>query len=214
MENVNSYLYALPGSDNLTITYCHFDISSGDGTLYGGIITNRGGGTFTLSYNVFANSGGDLVQFQSASGTTAWSFNYFAGAGLAPGAHGDWTQFIGGPYGGTETYNTGYENSGTTQGFMWEPDISACDGALSAIDFEHNTFSAQAGMIYPTAVTVCDLPSSPVPAYLAAHNYWYVNPAAGGNFAPGGGRGGTGDGSTATNYVDNINMSSGSDYAK
>ncbi len=208
MVSSASYIYALPGSDNLTITFCDLDIQGGGGTIQGGLISNRGGGTFTLQYNRIANSGGDLVQFQGASGTLVAQYNYFDTAGLASGAHGDWTQFIGSPYGGTETFNVGTQTGGTSQGFMWEPDITPCTNALAPITFSNNIVLGAAS--YMSAVTVCDLPGSPVPAYTSSTNYFDISQSFG--FTPGGSRGGVGDGSTATGYTGNVNMITGDIY--
>lgn len=89
-----------------------------------GLVEMRGKGVVTVEYNWLKNSGGDILQMHTNGASTLISrYNLIENAGMASGAHGDYTEFIGGPFTTNIVYNTTIQLGGTTQGFMVEPDF-------------------------------------------------------------------------------------------
>ena len=192
--------HAYGNSANLYIGYSVID---GAGSAEFLIAQNHSG--LTVEYCWLKNAGSDIVGLAgNASGAAILRFNVIENAGMVSGAHGDYTQFIGGPYRVTIAYNTTLQNGGTTQGFMVEPDIGSSSGVILSGDIGHNTFTANGGgLSYFTAVTVPDI----VESFIVHDNFFDDSEVYG--FAIGGIRGGPGDASSKTTYARNVDMVTG-----
>ncbi len=201
--NRNKPILGGVASANLTVRYCSID-GNNDASI-SGLIEQRGSGTLTIEYAWLRNAGGDIVQFHTGgqSATGVLRFNVIENAGMAPGAHGDYTEWLDGPYSATIVYNTTLQNGGTTQGIMVEPDIGSSRGTIVRGEIGHNTFTARGGLSYFTAVTVADV----VDSFTVHDNFFDDSNVYG--FAIGGIRGGPGDASVKTTYRHNVDMVTG-----
>ena len=162
----------------------------------------------TVEYSWLKNSGGDMIQMHTggrAAGVVIEN-NLIQNAGMAPGAHGDYTEFMDGPYTATILYNTTTQNGGTTQGFMVEPDIGTSPGKIVSGEIGYNTFTAKTGINAFTAVTVADIQNT-----FTVHDNYFDSTGTSSGLAFGGTiRGGPDDNSSKSIYVHNVNMKTGS----
>ncbi|MDR3437640.1 Ig-like domain-containing protein [Telmatospirillum sp.] len=191
-------------SGNVTVTNCTID-GAGNANV-GQLILMEGSGTLTVDHSWLKNAGGDMIDMNN-SGPSALvaEYNLIQNAGMAPGAHGDFTQFLGaGPYTATIQYNTTSEASGlSSQGFMVEPDIGSTKGVITGGEIGHNTMLGYNNVF--TGVTVADLTGK----FVVDNNYIDPTGTTGG-LAFGGGRGGPNDSSANSQYINNVNMVNGS----
>lgn len=196
----NSGVIGMQSSSNIYVGYSVID----GGAVTNGLVEMRGGGTVTVEYSWLKNSGGDILQMHcNRSSTLIARYNLIENAGMAPGAHGDYTEFIGN-YSTSLTYNTTYQGGvGTTQGFMVEPDFGSSAGTIFGGEISNNTMVTKGGLSYFTAMTVPDLTAT----FKVNDNYFDAN--AGYGFAIGGVRGGPGDGNPFSVYTNNVNMNNG-----
>ncbi len=186
--------------------YVGYSVIDGSGSAaVGGLIEYRGNSALTVEYCWLKNAGIDVIQLHTngAAAAPVIRYNVVENAGLTPGAHGDYTEFLDGPYSATIVYNTTLQNGGTTQGFMVEPDIGSNAGTVVSAEIGHNTFTSSGGLSYFTAVTSADVQDT----FLVDENYFDARNAFG--FAIGAGRGGPGDAFPRTIYTHNVNMVDG-----
>jgi hypothetical protein len=203
-SNANAPILGTPTSSNLTVGYTSID---GEGIDVGntGLIRMRGVG-ITVQYSAVMNSAGDLIQAHG-SGAINLQYNLIEQGGIAPGAHGDFLETVGGPFMANINYNTTVQHSGGTggtQGLMLEPDFQQWRGVITFADYGNNTFVASGGnQNYFLGVTVADI----VGTVTVHDNYFDASATYG--FAPGGIRGGANDGSDKTIFTNNVNMKTG-----
>ena len=158
----------------------------------------------TVEYSWLKNAGGDIIQLHSGGGNVIIRYNLIENSGMAAGAHGDYTEFLGGPFVATIVYNTTTQMGGTTQGFMVEPDVGASLGIITSGEIGNNTFTANSGINVFTGVTVADIRDT----FIVHVNYFDpTNTLAG--LSVGGVRGGPNDSSVKSVYVGNVNMLTG-----
>ena len=107
-------ILAAASSSNLTVAYCTID-GHNDGNI-SGLIENRGSGALTVQYSWLKNAGGDMIQMHNGgqAANLVVEYNVIQNAGMAPGAHGDYTEFMDGPFTATIKYNTTTQNGGAT----------------------------------------------------------------------------------------------------
>jgi Ca2+-binding RTX toxin-like protein len=203
--NNNTPIYGLPSAGNITVRYCTID-GNRDPDI-GGLVVFRGTGTVTVEHSWLFDAGSDMVQVHTegrAAGLVL-QYNLIENAGMAPGAHGDYTQFMGGPYSATINYNTTIQNGGTTQGFMVEPDVGSEAGVIVSGEIGNNVFTATDGINVFTGVTVPDIVNS-----FTVHDNYFDPRGTLVGLSVGGIRGGENDSSSRTVYVHNVNMVNGS----
>jgi hypothetical protein len=158
----------------------------------------------TVEYSWLKNAGGDIIQLHSGGGNVVIRHNLIENAGMAAGAHGDYTEFLGGPFVATIVYNTTSQTGGTTQGLMVEPDVGASLGIVTSGEIGNNTFTANSGISVFTGVTVADIRDT----FIVHDNYFDpTNTLAG--LSVGGVRGGPNDSSVKSVYVGNVNIVTG-----
>ncbi len=198
--NGHQPFHGLDNAANLYVGYSVIDGNAQD-TFSGGLIMTTGDG-LTVEYCWLKNAGGDIIQAHR-KGHLVLRNNLMEHVGLLPGAHGDYTQLLGGPFVATFLNNTAVQDGGSTQGFMAEPDVGASVGVITSGDIGNNTLVGLDGPSYWVGVTVPDI----VETFTVHDNYFDVSGAYG--FAVGGIRGGPGDSSPKTTYTNNHNMLSG-----
>jgi hypothetical protein len=202
--NANPPILGTSTASNLTVGYTSID---GKGLDIGntGLIQMKGVGV-TVQYSAVMNSAGDLIQAHG-SGVINLQYNLIEQGGIAPGAHGDFLEAIGGPFVANINYNTTVQHSGGsggTQGLMLEPDFQQWPGVITSGDYGNNTFVASGGnQNYFLGITVADIVNT-----VTVHDNYFDASATYG-FAPGGIRGGPNDGSDKTIFTNNINMKTG-----
>lgn len=192
------------GMQSSTNLYVGYSIIDGNNKETGGLVEMRGKGNVVVEYNWLKNSGSDILQMH-VNGATDLTvrYNLIENAGMTSGAHGDYTEFIGGPFTTKIMFNTTLQSGGTTQGFMVEPDLGSNAGVIVAGEIGNNTFINKGGLSYFVGVTVPDIVNT-----FNVHDNFY-DAAAGYGFAVGGSRGGPGDSSAKTSYTNNVNMVNG-----
>jgi len=202
--NHHAPILGLQSATDLHVSYCVID-GNNDGNV-GGLIEMRGHGSLSVEYSWLKNAGGDMIQLHTNGPTDVTiQYNLVQNAGMSAGAHGDYTEFIGGPFTAHINYNTTMQAGGTTQGFMVEPDIGSNKGVITSGEIGHNTFTAQGGgLSYFTAVTVADVVNS-----FTVHDNYFDKSHIYGFAINNNLRGGPYDGSAKTSYVHNVNMVSG-----
>jgi hypothetical protein len=201
-SNGNPPIHGTATASNLQVGYTSVD---GEGVDLGtGLIEMKGSG-LTVHYSAVMNSGGDLIQAHG-SGIIDLQHNLIEQGGIAPGAHGDFLESIGGPFSATILYNTTFQHSGGvggTQGLMLEPDFHQWPGVITSAEYAYNTFVATGGnQNYFLGVTVADIVNT-----VTVHDNYFTRGTYG--FAPGGIRSGPNDGSNKTIFTNNVNMVSG-----
>jgi hypothetical protein len=203
-SNGNAPILGTTSSGNVTVTACTIN-GAGNANMSGaGLIEMRGTGTLTVNYSWLENSPYDMIDMHN-NGPSALvaQYNLFQNAGLAPGAHGDLTEFIGGPYTATINYNTVTQSGGSTQGFMVEPDLGSSPGTILGGEIGYNTMMGSVAEF--TGITVADLKGQ----FLVDNNYFDPSQTLNG-LAIGGVRGGPNDSSAYSVYVHNVDMTNGS----
>ncbi|TWI00689.1 hypothetical protein IQ17_04692 [Bradyrhizobium daqingense] len=201
--NRNQPVLAAVSSSNVRVAYCTIDGHNEPNV--GGLIESRGSGTLTVQYCWLKNAGGDMVQMHNggrAAGLVL-QYNLIQNAGMAPGAHGDYTEFIDGPFTVTVEYNTTAQSGGTSQGFMVEPDIGSNAGRIISGEIGNNTLTGAVNAF--TGVTVADI----VNAFTVRDNYFDPSRTSSGLAFGGPIRGGPNDNSAKSIYVRNVNMLTG-----
>ena len=170
-SNGNMPILATASSSNLTVMSVTID-GSNSGSV-SGLIENRGSGTLTVEYSWLKNAGGDMVQMHNGgkSAGLVLEYNLIQNAGMAPGAHGDYTEFIDGPFTVTIAYNTTAQNGGASQGFMVEPDIGSNPGRIISGEIGNNTFTGTVNAF--TGITVADI----VNTFTVHDNYFEIGRA-------------------------------------
>ena len=202
-SNGNMPILATASSSNLTVMSVTID-GSNSGSV-SGLIENRGSGTLTVEYSWLKNAGGDMVQMHNggrAAGLVL-RYNLIQNAGMAPGAHGDYTEFIDGPFTVTIAYNTTAQNGGASQGFMVEPDIGSNPGRIISGEIGNNTFTGTVNAF--TGITVADI----VNTFTVHDNYFDPSRTSSGLAFGGPIRGGPNDNSVKSIYLRNVNMLTG-----
>jgi hypothetical protein len=202
--NSNKPILAAVSSSNLSVAFSTID-GHDDGNV-SALIENRGSGTLSVQYSWLKNSGGDIIQMHNG-GQPAGAVienNLIQNAGMAPGAHGDYTEFLDGPFTATIKFNTTTQEGGTTQGFMVEPDIGSSPGTIVFGEIGNNTFTSKGGLNTFTGVTVADIVNS-----FTVHDNYFDPTTTLSGLAIGGVRGGPDDGNPKSSYVHNVNMVTG-----
>ncbi|WP_247773366.1 hypothetical protein [Bradyrhizobium sp. 192] len=201
--NRNQPVLAAGSSSNVTVAYCTID-GHNDPNV-GGLIEHRGSGTLTVQYCWLKNAGGDMVQMHNGGREAglALQYNLIQNAGMAPGAHGDYTEFIDGPFTVTIEYNTTAQSGGASQGFMVEPDIGSNPGRIISGEIVNNTFTGTVNAF--TGVTVADI----VNTFTVRDNYFDPSRTSSGLAFGGLIRGGPNDNSAKSIYLRNVNMLTG-----
>lgn len=90
----------------------------------GGILNWHGNG-IDARYNLIQTVGADVISQVSFGNNVILKYNCFKDIGLAPLAHADVTQLQGGPFTLDWQFNTFWQTSGDTQGFMTEGVVNA-----------------------------------------------------------------------------------------
>lgn len=130
-DGTYSVIIADTGSPGLTVKYNILDAGvetqgttqTGSNPL-GAFISSNGGGTVTIEYNWFKNSGGQYVSMSGPSSGSniafTYEFNFFDNANVVVGGHQNWLQWSGGVAPSTMlAYNTGFQNAvGGAEGFQ------------------------------------------------------------------------------------------------
>ncbi|MCK1422604.1 hypothetical protein IVB15_10730 [Bradyrhizobium sp. 182] len=199
--NHNQPILATQSVTNLYVGHCTIDGNS-DGNI-SGLIEMRGSGNLTVEYSWLKNAGGDMVQLHGYGGDVVIEHNLIQNAGMAPGAHGDYSEFIGGPYSATIMYNTTTQNGGTSQGFMVEPDVGSDAGVVTGGEVGYNTFTGAVNAF--TGVTVADI----VNTFTVHDNHFDPSTSSSGLAFGGTIRGGPDDNSAKSIYVHNVDMTTG-----
>ena len=202
-SNGNKPVLAAVSSSNVTVAYSTIDgLNNPD---VSGLIESRGSGSLTVQYCWLKNAGGDMVQMHNggrAAGLVL-RYNLIQNAGMAPGAHGDYTEFIDGPFTVTIAYNTTAQNGGASQGFMVEPDIGSNPGRIISGEIGNNTFTGTVNAF--TGITVADI----VNTFTVHDNYFDPSRTSSGLAFGGPIRGGPNDNSVKSIYLRNVNMLTG-----
>jgi hypothetical protein len=197
----NSGLVALTTASNVYVGYSVIDGANATSAL----IEMRGSGTMTVEYNWLKNSGGDIMQMHTGgrAANLIARYNLIENGGQASGAHGDWTEFMDGPYQTTIMYNTATQRGGACQGFMVEPDIGSSPGVVTSGEIANNVMMGSVNAF--TAVTVPDV----VNFFKVHDNYYDESQSSLGLSFYSNIRGGPGDSSAKTSWTNNVNMVSG-----
>jgi hypothetical protein len=199
-------ILGLPSSGDVTVTDSTIDGANSPDV--GGLVEMRGAGVLTILRSWLRNSGGDMVQMHNrGAAALVLEQNLFENSGMSPGAHGDWTEFIGGPFTVRIAYNTALQNGGSTQGFMVEPDVGSSRGVVTSGEIANNTMSGSVSVF--TGVTVADI----VKTFSVHDNYFDPSRTLGG-LAFSGVRGGPMDASAKTFYDRNVDMRTGAIVCK
>lgn len=190
------------GATNLTIDHNIID-GNADPDVSGNI-QFLGTGVLTMKHNWIKNAGSDLIQLHTGGSpaTVIALHNIIENGGMAPGAHGDWTEYIDGPFTVTTNFNLGYQHGGTSQGLMCEPDGAGFSGVIVSGEYGYNTLLGTANIL--TGITVADIVNT-----FTVHDNYYDESAASGGFTVGGGRGEPNDGNAKSIYSNNRNMVTG-----
>ena len=190
------------------VTLTDSTIDGADSPDVGGLIEMRGAGVLTVRRSWLKNSADDIVQMHNnGPADLILEYNLIQNSGMAPGAHGDWTEFIGGPFTARIAYNTATQDGGATQGFMVEPDLGSSPGVVTSGEIANNTMKGTVSVF--TGVTVADI----VDNFYVRDNYFDPTHTLGG-LAFSGVRGGPFDGSPKTFYDRNVNMRTGAVVCK
>ncbi|MDR3437641.1 DUF4082 domain-containing protein [Telmatospirillum sp.] len=201
-SNGNAPILGTQSSGNVTVTNCTID-GNNSGNV-GGLIEMRGAGALTVDHSWLKNSSDDIIQMHN-NGPSALvaKYNLIQNAGMTPGAHGDFTEFLGGPFTATIIYNTTTEPSGgSSQGFMVEPDLGSKPGVILGGEIGNNTMTGYNNVF--TGITVADLAGK-----FTVHDNYFDPSHTSGGLAFGGVRGGPNDRSPMSFYLNNVNMVSG-----
>ncbi|CAH1669335.1 hypothetical protein BOSEA31B_13406 [Hyphomicrobiales bacterium] len=201
-SNGNPPILGTSSSSNITVT--NSTIDGNNSAAVGGLIEMRGSGTLTVDHSWLKNAGGDMIQMHTSgqAASAVIQYNLIQNAGMAPGAHGDYTEFIDGPYTATIMYNTTTQKGGATQGFMVEPDMGSNAGVITSGEIGNNTMTGSVNAF--TAITVADIVNS-----FTVHDNYFDPSQTSSGLAFGGVRGGPNDNSTKSFYENNINMLTG-----
>ncbi len=201
--NRNQPILAAPSSSNVTVAYCTIDGHNDPNVS--GLIEHRGSGTLTVQYCWLKNAGGDMVQMHNGGreAVLVLQYNLIQNAGMAPGAHGDYTEFIDGPFTVTIEYNTTTQSGGASQGFMVEPDIGSNPGRIISGEIGNNTLTGSVNAF--TGVTVADI----VKTFTVRDNYFDPSRTSSGLAFGGPVRGGPNDTNAKSIYLRNVNMLTG-----
>jgi hypothetical protein len=203
-SNHNKPINALPSASQLYVGYSTID-GNNDANI-SGLIEHRGSGTLTVEYSWLKNAGGDIIQMHNGgqSAGVVIEHNLIQNAGMAAGAHGDYTEFMGGPYTATIMFNTTTQEGGSSQGFMVEPDIGTRAGIVTFGEIGNNVFTGSVNAF--TAVTVPDIVNS----FTVHDNYFDPTKTTfGQGLSIGGIRGGPNGRSSKSIYINNVNMVTG-----
>ncbi len=176
-------------ASNLYVGYCIIDGANGQGTVWGGLISNRGRG-LTVEYSWIKNAGGDLIQQVDGGDSIVIRYNLLEQAGMQAGAHGDYTQLAGGPFTLTMVGNTAVQSGGTTQGLMTE--------FVSSGEIGNNVMIGS--MSYATAVDLSSLVGT-----VSVHDNYFGNLGYGFVYP----NSGPGDSSPKSLFKNNVNMVTG-----
>ncbi|MGY3507752.1 Ig-like domain-containing protein [Bradyrhizobium lupini] len=195
-------ILATDSSSNLTVMYSTLD-GNNNGSV-SGLIENRGSGTLTVEYSWLKNAGGDMIQMHNGGKSAGLivEYNLIQNAGMASGAHGDYTEFMDGPFTATIMYNTTTQNGGASQGFMVEPDIGSSPGEIVSGEIGNNVFTGSVNAF--TGVTVADIQNT-----FTVHDNYFDPSSSSSGLAFGGVRGGPNDSSSKSIYIHNVNMKTG-----
>lgn len=190
---------------NIYIGYC--EITNGGADVqsfvdFFGNVTN-----LQMEYLHLHDGGNDGIGIQSSGEITFCRFCLIDSVGLRTGTHGDVMQLQGSVTGAGINYHyctVLYTRSNTTQGIMYEPNGS--NGIISG-EIDHCTMIGANGQPnFMVCVTTANL--------TGGANSWrvhdnYYNLTGGQNFSDSSVRGGPNDGSTKTQFTNNIDMVSG-----
>lgn len=190
----NSPIYSNPANGAPSNLYVGYSIIDGNGKSpgYGGLITMVGNG-LTVEYCWLKNAGGDMVQQHHTGGNVVIRNNLIEQGGMAPGAHGDYTQFLGSPITATITYNTTIQNGGTTQGFMTE--------YVTTGEIGHNTMMGSVSYLVSVDISSIITTFTVHDNYFDARGYGFAYPSPK-NGAPN-------DASPKTIFTNNVDMRTG-----
>lgn len=190
----NPPIYSNPAKGLPSNLYVGYSIIDGNGKSpgYGGLITMVGSG-LTVEYCWLKNAGGDMIQQHHTGGNVVIRHNLIEQGGLAPGAHGDYTQFLGSPITATIIYNTTIQNGGATQGFMTE--------YVTTGEIGHNTMMGNVS--YFVSVDI----SSITTTFIVHDNYF--DPRGYGFAYPSARNGVPNDASPKTIFTNNVDMRTG-----
>ena len=196
-SNDNLPIVGTQTASNLDVVNCTIDGAGHSPGPWGTLIAYRGS-SFTVEYSWLKNSGGDMIQTIGGDGTITIEHNLIQNAGMIPGAHGDYTQFEGGPFTVQINYNTTTQDGGSTQGLMTN---NVAQGQLA-----NNTMMGSVS--YFTWV-----PTSTLTGTMTVQNN-YFDKSQGYGFAypldkSGAPAGGPNDGNSKTFYIHNVNMRTG-----
>ncbi|MBN8968255.1 MAG: hypothetical protein J0G95_07310 [Rhizobiales bacterium] len=190
----NPPIYSNPANGAPSNLYVGYSVIDGNERSpgYGGLITMVGRG-LTVEYCWLKNAGGDMIQQHHTGGNVVVRYNLIEQGGLAPGAHGDYTQFLGSPITTTIIYNTTIQNGGATQGFMTE--------YVTSGEIGHNTMMGSVS--YFVSVDI----SSIVTTFTVHDNYF--DPGGYGFAYPSPRNGMPNDASPKTIFTNNVDMRTG-----
>lgn len=190
-SNNRAPITSTASASNMVVSYVTIDGNNKD-PGWGGLISYRGN-SFTVEFSELKNAGGDMIQQIDGgrNSTVIVRNNLIENGGMAPGAHGDYTQLAGGPFNVSIVYNTTVQKGGTTQGLQTE--------YVSGGEIAHNTmigtvsyFTSLDMSSIKTQVTVHD-------NYFDSSGYGFIYPNAGPN-----------DPTGKSVFVNNVNMKNGS----
>ena len=190
----NTPIYSNPANGTPSNLHVGYSVIDGNGKSpgYGGLITMVGRG-LTVEYCWLKNAGGDMIQQHHTGGNVVVRNNLIEQGGLAPAAHGDYTQFLGSPITATIVYNTSLQNGGATQGFMTE--------YVTTGEIGHNTMMGSVS--YFVSVDL----SSIVTTFTVHDNYF--DPGGYGFAYPSPRNGTPNDASPKTIFTHNVDMRTG-----
>jgi hypothetical protein len=190
----NPPVYSNPSKGAPSNLYVGYSIIDGNGKSpgYGGLITMIGSG-LTVEYCWLKNAGGDMIQQHHTGGNVVIRYNLIEQGGLAPGAHGDYTQFLGSPITATIIYNTTIQNSGATQGFMTE--------YVTTGEIGHNTMMGNVSYLVSVDISSITTTFTVHDNYFDSRGYGFAYPSAK-NGVPN-------DASPKTIFTNNVDMRTG-----
>ncbi len=186
--NNNAPIIAAIASSNLYVGYSVID-GNGKDPGFGGLISNRGKG-FTVEYCWLKNAGGDIIQQIDGGHDVVIRYNLIEQGGMAPGAHGDYTQLAGGPFVATIVYNTTIQSGGTTQGLMTE--------FVATGELGNNTMIGDVS--YFVSVDLSSIATT-----FAVHDNYFAHPVFGFVYP----NSGPDDASPKSTFTNNVNMVTG-----
>lgn len=190
----NPPVYSNPAKGMPSNLYVGYSVIDGNGKSpgYGGLITMVGSGLI-VEYCWLKNAGGDMIQQHHTGGNVVIRYNLIEQGGLAPGAHGDYTQFLGSPITATIIYNTTIQESGATQGFMTE--------YVTTGEIGHNTMMGSVSYFVSVDISSIATTFTVHDNYFDLRGYGFAYPSAR-NGVPN-------DASPKTSFTNNVDMRTG-----